>query len=351
MTPDHPLADGTTYVATLTTAIRAADGVALAAPLTWSFATSAPPPQDTTPPQVAISAPAGGATVSGGVAVTATASDDRGVVGVQLLLDGSPLGAEDTAAPYSVTWDTLAANNGSHVLSATARDAAGNTATSAPITVTVFNAPPDTTPPTASVTAPQAGATVAGTVTLQATAGDDVGVVGVTFAIDGVVTGAEDTTAPYSLAWSSAAVANGPHGVTAIARDAAGNSVVSAAVPITVDNDVTAPTVAVTAPSAGATVTGATTLTATADDDVDVVGVRFRIDGVPVGAEDTSAPYALSWDSATVTDGPHVVTAVARDAAGNSATSAGVSITVNNDVTAPTVSVTAPAAARRCRAP
>ena len=113
-----------------------------------------------------------------------------------------------------------------------------------------------------------------------------------TFAIDGVVTGAEDTTAPYSLSWSSAAVPNGPHGVTAIARDAAGNSVVSAAVAISVDNDVTAPTVAVTAPGGGASVTGTTALSATADDDVDVAGVRFRIDGVAVGAEDTSLAYS-----------------------------------------------------------
>src|SRR6185436_17638455 len=87
VTPDHPLADGTTYVATLTTAIRAADGAALAAPVTWSFTTSTPPP-DTTPPTVAISAPAAGATVSGSVAVNATAGDDRGVAGVQFVLDG-----------------------------------------------------------------------------------------------------------------------------------------------------------------------------------------------------------------------------------------------------------------------
>src|SRR4029078_10941141 len=114
-----------------------------------------PPPPDTTPPTVAISAPAAGATVSGSVAVNATAGDDRGVVGVQFLLDGGPLGTEDTTAPYSVAWDTLAATNAGHTLSATARDAAWNTTPSAPVTVTVFNAAPDTTPPTASVTAPQ----------------------------------------------------------------------------------------------------------------------------------------------------------------------------------------------------
>src|SRR5205823_5352431 len=74
---------------------------------------------------------------------TANASDNVGVAGVQFKLDGANLGTEDTAAPYSRTWDTTTAANGStHTLTAVARDAAGNTATSASVTVTVSNAPP-----------------------------------------------------------------------------------------------------------------------------------------------------------------------------------------------------------------
>jgi hypothetical protein len=101
---------------------------------------------DTTPPSVSITAPAGGATVSATVPVNATASDNTGVAGVQFRLDGNTLGAEDVTAPYGVNWDTTTAVNGSHTLTAVARDAAGNTATSAPVTVTVSNtAPPPTT--------------------------------------------------------------------------------------------------------------------------------------------------------------------------------------------------------------
>ena len=74
-----------------------------------------------------MTAPAAGATVRGTVAVTATATDDVGVAGVQFRLDGADLGAEDTSAPYSVNWDTTAAAAGAHTLSAIARDAAGNT--------------------------------------------------------------------------------------------------------------------------------------------------------------------------------------------------------------------------------
>ena len=62
--------------------------------------------------------------------VAANASDNVGVAGVQFKLDGANLGAEDTASPYSVTWNTTTATNGSHTLTAVARDAAGNTTTS-----------------------------------------------------------------------------------------------------------------------------------------------------------------------------------------------------------------------------
>ena len=100
------------------------------------------PSPDTTPPTVSITSPAYGATVSGTITITATASDDQGVAGVQFQLDGVNGGAEDTGAPYSISWDTTTAANGSHTITAVARDAAGNQTTSSPVTVTVSNSPP-----------------------------------------------------------------------------------------------------------------------------------------------------------------------------------------------------------------
>jgi hypothetical protein len=92
---------------------------------------------DTTAPTVSITAPASGSNVSGNVTVSATASDNVGVSGVQFKLDGANLGAEDTASPFSITWNSSAASVGTHTLTATARDAAGNTTTSAGVSVTV----------------------------------------------------------------------------------------------------------------------------------------------------------------------------------------------------------------------
>ena len=65
------------------------------------------------PPSVNITAPADAATVSGSsVTVSASASDDVAVLGVQFKLDGVNLGAEDTTSPYSVTWNTTTAARG-----------------------------------------------------------------------------------------------------------------------------------------------------------------------------------------------------------------------------------------------
>ena len=98
------------------------------------------------PPTVSITSPSGGATVSGTTTVTATASDDVQVAGVQFRVDGANLGAEDTTAPYSASWGTTGFPNGSHTLTAVARDSAGQTTTSASVTVTVSNSAPP--PPT-----------------------------------------------------------------------------------------------------------------------------------------------------------------------------------------------------------
>jgi len=74
--------------------------------------------------------------------ISATASSNAGFVGVRFILDGSNLGGELTSSPYSTSWNTLKFSNGSHILRAVARDAAGNRVTSAPLTVLVSNPAP-----------------------------------------------------------------------------------------------------------------------------------------------------------------------------------------------------------------
>ena len=195
-----------------------------------------PPPTDTTPPTVSITSPMAGAFVAGAVSIAATASDNSGTVAdVQFLVDGVPVGGPDTSAPFSAAWASGGSSNGAHVLTARATDAAGNQATSAPVSVTVDNAPPS-----ASISSPSGG-TVSGTIALTGNASDSGGIANVQFRVGGVAIGAADTTAPYGVSWTTSSVANGPHVLTAVATDLAGNQTTSAGVTVTVSNGWAAP--------------------------------------------------------------------------------------------------------------
>ena len=195
----------------------------------------------------------------------------------------------------------------------------------------------DTTPPTISITSPTQGQTVSGDTTISANASDNVGVAGVQFKLNGTNLGAEDTTSPYSITWDTTTVSDGSYTLTATARDAAGNNATSTPVTVTVNNSQEAYTISITSPTQGQTVSRDTTISANASDNVGVAGVQFKLNGTNLGAEDTTSPYSITWDTTTVSDGSYTLTATARDAAGNNATSTPVTVTVNNSQEAYTI--------------
>jgi Concanavalin A-like lectin/glucanases superfamily/Bacterial Ig domain len=228
-----------------------------------------PPVPDTAPPTVAILQPAAGMTLSDIVSINVSASDNDAIASVRILVDGEPIGPEQTTAPFSGSWNTTTAGNGLHTVTAVAVDASGNSATSAPITIAVLN---DLTPPVVSLALSAPGGAATGTIQLAATAIDDVGVAAVEFRIDGISLG-EDTEAPYEASWDTTTSANGDHVVMAVARDASGKIATSAPAAIRVANDASAPAVSITAPGAGGTVSDTINVVATATDDLGVVGV------------------------------------------------------------------------------
>ena len=191
----------------------------------------------------------------------------------------------------------------------------------------------DATPPAVTIVSPSGGV-LFGSITVSASASDNVGVAGVAFLLDDSPLGDEVTTAPYELTWPTATASNGTYLLTALARDRAGNES-SSIVSVTVSNDTTEPTVMLTSPDAGATLTGTVTVSATASDDLEVFGVQFKLDGVPLGAEDAVPPYEVTWTTETAVNGAHTLTAEARDAAGR-ATTASAEVIVANDRAAPT---------------
>lgn len=128
------------------------------------------------------------------------------------------------------------------------------------------------------------------------------------------------------------------------------------------NTDATAPKVAVTAPAEGSTATGTVTITAQASDSRGITSVEFRVDDRPVGtdtAPDSGSPfgagatYSTAFDTTTLSDGTHTITAVATDPTGLQTTSATRSITVSNGrSTSPSPSApSSPAGNAACQGP
>lgn len=148
----------------------------------------------------------------------------------------------------------------------------------------------DSTAPTVSITSP-VGGTVTGTVTLAASASDNVGVAGVWFTVDGATVGAEDTSSPYQAAWSTAGVSAGSHVIRATARDAAGNTASSSAVTVNVGATTTPPPTDAATPTVSVSVVQCrATLTATPPEGGGWT-VRFQNGTTYVGLADSTAPY------------------------------------------------------------
>ena len=256
------------------------------------------------------------------------------MAGVEFLVDDVSFDAEDTRSPYQTRWDTTTVPDGNYTLTARIRDDAGNTTITAPVVVSVDNVvTTDTTPPDVSITSPLGGATVSLLVLVTASATDNEGVASVQFLLNGEAFGSPDLVSPYEIFWDSTLGPDGSYTLAALAYDAAGNATTSPAVPVIVDNQVPGsaqfPVVAGTA----------VTVLAEASDNVGVVGVQFFLDGVP-GPDVTTAPYSISWDTTAVANGIYVITAQARDAAGNESTSLPVSVIVSNATTGTEVELT-----------
>jgi subtilisin family serine protease len=195
---------------------------------------AAGPPPDTAPPTASFVSPSPGATVAGTVDVRVSADDDTAVTAVDLYVDGALL-ARDTSAPFRFFWDTRELPDGLHGLVAVAFDAAGNEGSTGLAVVQVQNVVPDTTPPTALITAPAAGATIGNDVQVRVSATDDVLVESVEAFVDGVSIGTQSCGSPSCapvFSWNARGVIAGYHEITARAVDGSGR--VGDSAPITV---------------------------------------------------------------------------------------------------------------------
>jgi chitodextrinase len=285
-----------------------------------------PVASDTTPPLAPTALVQTGATSSSATVSWAASSDTVGVAGYDLYVDGVPDGTTNLT---SATVTGLPCGS-THTIGVDAYDVAGNRSPPATLVVAT-SACPDTTPPTQPANLTQTAATATSVAVSWSPSTDNVGVTGYDLFAGGLSAGTTTATS-----WTLQGLACGTTTLLGVAaHDAAGNRSGTAAVSATTSPCAPPPpTVAVISPSSGSTVSGTVAITASAS--AGVVGVQFRIDGVNLGTEDTAVPYTASWQSATVGNGAHTITASARDAAGNT-TAATVTVTVANPSSAITV--------------
>lgn len=187
-------------------------------------------------------------------------------------------------------------------------------------------APADTTPPTASISAPLASASVNGLVSVNVSASDNVGVSRVVLTVNGA-TVATDTAAPYGFSWDSSTVANGVANLVVSVYDAVGNASASAPVAVNVANatantptDTTPPAVAMLTPSNGSAAANSVSISTNASDDSGAAGITqsLYIDGA-LKASATGSSLSYKWNSRRATAGAHTLQIIARDRAGNTA--------------------------------
>jgi RHS repeat-associated protein len=275
------------------------------------------------PPTVTLTAPANNAIFAepASVSLSSTASDAVGNVTKVDFYQGTTLIGTATAAPYTFAWTSVPAGN--YSLTAVATNDGGGTSTSAPIAIKVDAAPSVTldTPANNAVFATSAS------IGLSATAGDTVGSIAKVDFYQGTILIGTATASPFTFNWTG--VAAGTYSLTAVATNDAGTMTASSAVAITVD---AAPSISISSPSDGSSFTAPANI-AVAVTVGDTVGTVTKVDfyqGGTLITTATAAPFGFTWTNVPV--GNYGLTAVATNDAGETTTSAAVSITVKSGV-------------------
>ncbi|MDR4518177.1 MAG: Ig-like domain-containing protein [Nitrosomonas sp.] len=300
---------------------------------------------DTQSPRIGITSPISGEVVSGIKPVTFNVFDDVGAVRVELYANGVFAGASEDA-PFTINWDTTQTANGPGYIQAYAFDQAGNKGVSFKFSMIVDNnnaAPAvDAEAPVISIVSPVAG-TVSGTIPVDFSYSDNVGVVSVDLYANGQLVG-KNTQAPFTFTLDTNAVADGDYTLTAHAFDEAGNQGASNVVAVTVDNipsDTQNPRIGITSPVSGEVASGIKPVTFNVFDDVGAVRVELYANGVFAGASE-DAPFTINWDTTQTANGPGYIQAYAFDQAGNKGVSFKFSMIVDNNNAAPAVDAEAP---------
>jgi Bacterial Ig domain len=276
---------------------------------------------DITNPAVTITAPVATATHTSTTAALNLAGTATDNVGVTQVTWSNDRGGSGTAGGTTANWTVngVALLSGQNVLTVTARDAAGNTATD---TLTVTYAPAETVNPVIAIATPTANAThtsTTSTLNLAGTATDNVGVTQVIWSNDRGGSGTAGGTGNWTV--NGVALQSGQNVLTLTARDAAGNTATDTLTVTYTPPETVNPVIAIATPTANATHTSTSAtvdLSGTATDNVGVTQVTWSNDRGGSGTAGGTTNWTIN--GVALLSGQNVLTLTARDAAGNTGT-------------------------------
>ena len=290
--------------------------------------------QDEIHPTAVITAPASGQTISGNVLVETLVNDNLEIDIVEFYINSQLVYIDSTAPEYNYLWNTDSLpDDENYVISIIAYDEVGNEGPSTAITVHLDNY--DNINPSGLIMYPYAGQILSGQQTISIFAEDNTSIDSVDFFINNALV-YTDFVEPYEYDWNTEfEFEDANHIIGSIVTDMAGNQFEIPSISVFVNNipnDNVPPTISISNPVSGQTVSGTINFTVNVDDNVGIAQVEFFIDGYSFGVV-TEEPYSYLWDTSSnigAHGNEHALSAIVMDTAGNTSFSQPILVIVDN---------------------
>ena len=290
--------------------------------------------QDDIHPTAVITEPASGQTISGNVLVETLVTDNLEIDKVEFYINSQIVYTDSIAPDYNYLWNTDSLpDDENYVISIIAYDEVGNEGPSTAITVYLDNY--DNINPSGLIMYPYAGQIISGQQTISVLAEDNFGIDSVDFFINSVLV-YSDNEEPYEYDWNTEfEFEDANHIIGSIVTDLAGNQFEIPSISVFVNNipnDNVPPTISISNPVSGQTVSGTINFAVNVDDNVGIAQVEFFIDGYSLGVV-TEEPYSYLWDTTSNIGShgdEHALSAIVIDTAGNTSFSQPILVIVAN---------------------
>ena len=290
--------------------------------------------QDEIHPTAVITEPASGQTISGNVLVETLVNDNLEIDKVEFYINSQLVYIDSTAPDYNYLWNTDSLpDDENYVISIIAYDEVGNEGPSTAITVHLDNY--DNINPSGLIMYPYAGQILSGQQTISIFAEDNTSIDSVDFFINNALV-YTDFVEPYEYDWNTEIeFEDANHIIGSIVTDMAGNQFEIPSISVFVNNipnDNVPPTISISNPVSGQTVSGTINFTVNVDDNVGIAQVEFFIDGYSFGVV-TEEPYSYLWDTSSnigAHGNEHALSAIVMDTAGNTSFSQPILVIVDN---------------------